>query len=215
MISGRVFMPHTTLRPLRNKPRPAVFLSPDTTTGRVYERGSMMMPGKLTVLTGPMFAGKTEALIERAIRIPSAFRRVYKPTTDTRQGDGYILSHGGESISALWVDPALDGVDPASSVFIDEAQFLLPAAIERVLQMQRSGTNLVLAGLDLDARGFPFGPMPEFLCLANEVVKLSGSCANCGRPSCRTSAKIPLQPGEKIRVGGSETYEPRCLDCVA
>jgi thymidine kinase len=158
-----------------------------------------------------MFAGKTEALIERAIQLPTGDRKVYKPTTDVRQGDGYILSHGGISISAEWIDPGLERLAAASHVFVDEAQFLTAPAVEKVLGLLRKGKNVVLGGLDLDANGHPFGHMPEFLSLADEVVKLQGTCASCGRPSSRTRCKGGLR--QTILVGGAETYEPMCRPC--
>lgn len=170
-----------------------------------------MTCGKLTVFCGPMFAGKTEALIEKALQLPTVDRKVYKPTTDTRQGDGYILSHGGISISAEWVDPGLERAEAVPNVVIDEAQFLAAPAVEKVLGLLRKGSSVFLGGLDLDANGHAFGHMPEFLCLADEVVKLRGTCSKCGCPSSRTWAKIQLQ--EKIVVGGSEIYEPRCRPC--
>lgn len=158
-----------------------------------------------------MFAGKSEALIERALQLPTVDRKVYKPTTDTRQGDGYILSHGGISISAEWIDPGLETIAPARTVLIDEAQFLTSPAVEKVLSLLVRGSSVVLGGLDLDASGQPFGHMPDFLSFADEVVKLQGTCAVCGRPSSRTKCKVELR--EKIRIGGAETYEPRCRPC--
>lgn len=169
--------------------------------------------GKLTVLAGPMFAGKTEALIERALKIPAGVRRVYKPVTDTRQGDGYILSHGGVSIAAEWTDPALERIEFVPNLFVDEAQFLSDWAILKVQALVEAGTHITLSGLDLTSDSYPFGPMPAFLALANEVVKLTGHCAQCGRPSTRTFRKEGKPDASGILVGGAETYEPRCLPC--
>lgn len=165
--------------------------------------------GKLTVICGPMFAGKTEALIERARTVKE--RKVYKPTIDTRHGDGVVVSHGGMAIEADWIDPDLECAFPAKHVFIDEAQFLRPPAVEKVLLLIRNGSDVTLAGLSLTAKGHPFGSMPEFLCLADEVVKLSGNCARCSRPSNRS--KSLTGPVEDIAIGGAEAYEPRCLIC--
>lgn len=173
----------------------------------------MTMHGRLTVLCGPMFAGKTEALIERASKLRVSERRVYKPTTDTRQGDGYILSHGGVSITADWIDPDLERIQDTAYILIDEAQFLSAAAVERVLGLVQRGKTVVLAGLDLNASGQPFGKMPDFLCLADEVVKLSGSCSICGCPSARSKCKVDLTG--PVLIGGADKYEPRCLPCFS
>ncbi len=158
-----------------------------------------------------MFAGKTEALIARAFSV--RHRRVLKPTTDTRNGESsHLLSHGGLSIAAEWVDPDLERLPNATTIFIDEAQFLTAAAVERVRRLQPT-TNITLAGLDLTAQGRPFGNMAEFLCLADEVIKLTGGCATCGRPSTRTRCKIVQT--DVVMIGGAEAYEPLCQTCFS
>jgi len=163
----------------------------------------------LIVLCGPMFAGKTEGLIDRTLRAGQAVR-VYKPTVDTRHGGSSVLSHGGRSLPATWTTPDLHGVQPGGFVAIDEAQFLAPEAIEKVRVLIQHGTALVLAGLDLTYQGEPFGPMPAFLSMADEVVKLKARCS-CGQPASRTFRKIA--GGGVVLVGGAEAYEPRCLPC--
>lgn len=170
-----------------------------------------ILPGYLTVLAGPMFAGKTEAFISLAEAVPEAQRSVYKPVIDTRHGEGYIQSHGGKRIPAKWTDLQLEGVEKRANIFIDEAQFLGPSAAVRVQELLRGGSNVTLAGLDLDYRALPFGLMPYFLALANRVVKLSGKCSRCEKPSSRTYRTI--QKSGTVLVGGSEAYEPRCLAC--
>lgn len=167
--------------------------------------------GRLTVFCGPMFAGKTEALIGATSNLRPGTYKVYKPTTDTRQEGGHILSHGGIGISAEWTDPGLECVEACAHILIDEAQFLTAPAVEKVMALVRKGCSVILAGLDLDAKTHPFGQMPEFLCLADEVVKLSGACSSCGRPSSRTHCKVPLEG--TVLVGGAEKYEPKCKAC--
>jgi thymidine kinase len=169
-----------------------------------------MPTGRLTVFSGPMFAGKTEALIEAALKTRPGERKVYKPTVDTRHDGGYLLSHGGVSIEAEWLDPDLTCVVQARHIFIDEAQFLTHPSIRAVISLLKAGSNLALAGLDLDSNGVPFGCMPTFLALADTVIKVQGTCASCGRPSCRTASKVRV---EGIVIGGSEMYEPKCLSC--
>lgn len=176
----------------------------------------MMSAGKLTVICGPMFSGKTEALIAHAMRLPG--RKVYKPVTDTRNKGTSILSHGGRGIFAESVDvqlaqlinrgaPALD----TKHILIDEAQFLAHEAVDHIALLTRHGVSVVLAGLDLDAHGKPFGHMGEVLALADAIQKLSGTCSKCGRPSSRTRCKV-LQETQ-VLVGGGETYEPLCRTC--
>lgn len=163
----------------------------------------------LSVLCGPMFAGKTEGLIDRTLRANRAVR-VYKPTVDTRYEGSAILSHAGRRIPATWTTPDLRDVQSGGFIAIDEAQFLDLEAIERVRVLVRQGTDLVLAGLDLTFHGEPFGPMPSFLAMADEVVKLKARCA-CGRPATRTFRK---HTGDSVvLIGGAELYEPRCLPC--
>jgi len=168
-------------------------------------------PGQLTVLSGPMFSGKTEKFIDRAIQFPSGQRAVYKPVIDTRHGDGYIQSHGGRRISAKWVDLKLEHIEPAPNLFIDEAQFLDPNALGKIQSLIQAGYSITLAGLDLDYRGQPFGLMPHFFCLADEVIKLSGKCARCPAQSTRTYRKIKEEG--TVLVGGADSYEARCLKC--
>lgn len=170
-----------------------------------------MNPGQLIVLAGPMFAGKTETLISSAVRVPEDQRIVYKPVADTRHEGSDIRSHDGRVIPASFIDLSLHDAELKPCIFIDEAQFLAPCSVDKVMEMVHHGSRVVLAGLDLDYRAKPFGPMPDFMCLANTVIKLTGKCAQCSKPSCRTYRTKNLRG--TILVGGAEAYEPRCLTC--
>lgn len=170
-----------------------------------------MSAGSLTVLSGPMFAGKTDTFIAMALSIAEEDRKVYYPEIDTRYESGFITAHNGKKIAAVPVDLQLERVAPSAHIFIDEAQFLCSTAAEKVMELVRGGAHVVLSGLDLDYRESPFGLMPFFMAKANKVLKITGKCAQCGEPSTRTYRKV----GKKkvVLVGGEEAYEPRCLTC--
>jgi len=172
-----------------------------------------MIRGQLTVLSGPMFAGKTDTLITMASAVPDGDRRVYYPEIDTRYEAGYVTAHNGRKILAEPVDLQLSRVVAAQNVFIDEAQFLTDLeALERVLKLVRGGSNVIVAGLDLDYAEKPFGLMGEFMVRANKVLKITGICSHCGASSTRTYRKAS-GINDVVLIGGSERYEPRCLDC--
>lgn len=170
------------------------------------------MNGRLEVICGPMFAGKTEALIQRVKTANDlGGKYVFKPTTDTRHADQLVHSHAGTVIEALSLAPDAPDLPEAGVIAIDEAQFLSGDAIPRLLEAVKFGTRVICAGLDLDAFGRPFGPMPILMAFANEVTKLSGTCAKCRRPSTRSHRLV--RSDAAILVGGSESYEPRCIVC--
>jgi thymidine kinase len=170
-----------------------------------------MIKGTLTVFCGPMFAGKTEGLIERVLLAKKAVR-VYKPTIDTRHKSSEIISHGGRKILGSWVSPTLDKVWPGGFIAIDEAQFLEPAAVEVICRLLECETDIVLSGLDLDYLGQPFGPMPDFIALANEVIRLEATCTQCGQKASRTHRKVE-NDRRQVLIGGENLYEPRCVPC--
>lgn len=172
-----------------------------------------MRVGRLRVLTGPMFSEKTENLIAMARSLPEEERGIYKPITDTRHEDGFIESHRGTRIPALWTDLDLLDVqeDGVSQIFVDEAQFLNESAMKQVLKLLRMGIHVTLSGLDLDYRGLPFGVMPILLSYADVVLKLTAKCSICGGASNRTHRKV--QSEDLILIGGEESYDTRCLLC--
>ena len=181
-----------------------------------------MPAGTLTVIAGPMFAGKSTELMRRVrratlARIPVA---VFKPALDARAPG--ILSHDGIAAHATSVPSAevirqhLARLPARSLVAIDEVQFFDTHLVAVVQEAVRAGYDVVAAGLDLDYRGEPFGPMPVLLALADEVVKLSAVCMVCGRPATRSQRLINGQPaglGPTVQIGGADRYEARCLDC--
>jgi thymidine kinase len=177
-------------------------------------------PGSLTVITGSMFSGKTEELIRRVRRALYARRRVqvFKPALDTRTDDTLIRSHNGVPHEALAVETSaemLRRVRPETHmVAVEEIQFFDPAVVEVCQTLAARGHQVVAAGLDMDFRGCPFGPMPTLLSVADEVVKLRAICAVCGQDAARSQRLIDGKPAPAsaptILVGAQEHYEARC-----
>jgi thymidine kinase len=176
--------------------------------------------GKLTVITGPMFSGKTETLIKV---LANGSRRggplaAYKPAVDNRYAVDAIVSHSKKSFIAkalsLEEPRALASEHPARAlVGIDEVQFFRPWMVEEILRLLHCDIDVTVSGLDLTYQGQPFGIMPELLCLADEIHKLWAICAKCGLRASRTYRTAPVPAGESVLVGGAEAYEARCLGC--
>ena len=183
-----------------------------------YEFGG----GWLEVIAGPMFSGKSEEMIRRVTRalIAKQHVQVFKPAIDDRYDDVAVASHAGRKLEAI----AIADVDDLRSriersvqvVAIDEGQFLGHDLVALAGELAESGKRVLIAGLDLDFRGEPFGPMPELLARAEVVEKLTAIC-RCGRFATRTQRLIQGQPAHfddpVILVGASESYEPRCREC--
>lgn len=167
--------------------------------------------GRLRILTGPMFSDKTETLIHMAKAIPDELRGCYRPVRDTRDLEGFFVSHRGTTLPCQWACNDLSDVQEHNHIFIDEAQFLETTAIDRINEFLRKGISFTLSGLDLDYRGRPFGPMPDLLAFADTVLKMSANCSQCGRLASRTYRKV--QSDDLILVGADESYEPRCICC--
>ncbi|MGC9529106.1 MAG: thymidine kinase [Candidatus Bipolaricaulaceae bacterium] len=186
------------------------------------------MAGRLEVIAGCMFSGKTEELLRRVERARIAKKRVLllKPALDTRYADEEVVTHYGRSLPAfrlpvtgegerLWA--LADGrIDGAEVVAFDEAQFFSSAFPGLCEQLVAQGKRVVVAGLDLNFRGQPFGPMPRLLALADEVIKLQAVCVICGQAATRTQRLVdgaPATSGPEILVAGLEAYEARCRNC--
>ena len=182
-----------------------------------YEFGG----GWLEVITGPMFSGKSEELIRRVTRALIAGQnvQVFKPTLDDRYDAVAIASHNGRKLEAQPIS-SVDDITrflkkDTQVIAVDEVQFLSKAFTPLGLRLADQGSRVIIAGLDLDFRGIPFGPMPELLAQAEVVVKLTAICS-CGRAATRTQRLIQGQPAHAsdpvILVGASESYEPRCRE---
>lgn len=176
--------------------------------------------GSLEVICGSMFSGKTEEMIRRLRRATIARQKVqvFKPIIDIRFGVGKVTSHGGAAFDALPIHKAagiLDNLEPDTTVIgIDEAQFFEPEIIHIVQSLADRGLRVIVAGLDLDFRGEPFGSMPLLMALAEQVTKLQAICMTCGEPACRTQRLVNGQPANYddpvVIVGAAELYEARC-----
>lgn len=174
--------------------------------------------GWIEVICGCMFSGKTEELIRRLkrARIAELKVEVFKPEVDRRYDDTHIVSHDTSSVFATPVDRAsriLDIPDETSVVGIDEAQFFdaeLPAVCQ---ELALRGVRVVVAGLDMDYRGQPFGPMPGMLAIAEYVTKVHAICVHCG--NLATHSYRLAAGDEVILLGEKEQYEPRCRSCYS
>ena len=181
-------------------------------------------PGWIEVISGVMFAGKSEELIRRVRRAIIARRRVqvFKSHLDSRYMGLYsVSSHDGTELDASPVDSAAEIfrlVRPESQlVAIDEAQFLDPDIVPVSTTLAARGVRVILAGTDTDFRGEPFGAMGELMAIAELVDKLQAICVVCGDPACRNQRLINGKPARydspTIMVGGRESYEARCRHC--
>lgn len=173
--------------------------------------------GWIEVVTGPMFSGKSEELIRLLRRAAIARQRVavFKPALDNRFSPRDVVSHSQWRIPCEMVERAeeiLSRVDPRTEVVgIDEAQFFdddLPGVCSRLASL---GKRVIVAGLDMDYRGIPFGPMPTLLAIAERVDKISAICSRCGAPAAYTQRLTAA--AEQVVVGAADVYEARCRRC--
>lgn len=176
--------------------------------------------GWIEVICGSMFSGKTEELIRRVKRAVIARQvvQVFKPSLDDRYDAVQVASHSGAYYSAVPVQGVADmraQLRPdAEVVAIDEVQFFDPDVLNFCREAAHQGCRVIVAGLDLDFRAEPFGPMPQLMADAEQVDKLQAICLVCGAPASRTQRLINGQPASYddpiILVGASENYEARC-----
>jgi len=179
--------------------------------------------GWLETISGCMFAGKTEELIRRIKVLEFAKKEimVFKPAIDNRYSDTNIASHAGSFVECLVVNDAkeiLELVKPSTEVVaIDEAQFFSDNITDVCAALALRGIRVMVAGLDTDFRGEPFGPMPYLMAEAEFSTKLTAICNKCGAPATRTQRIINGTPAHYkdpiILVGAAESYEARCRRC--
>lgn len=197
-------------------------------------------PGRLEVICGPMFAGKTTELVRRLALTPGAV--AVKPTRDTRYATDELVSHDGLRLPAIAVADAHalalalerigsrhsgsagtwpgessscgpEALATSNAVGIDEAHFFGNALTPVCTALVERGVRVVVAGIERDHRGRPFEPFPALLCEADEVIKLTARCAACGRPAIHSQRMVA--DDSPIVVGGAELYEPRCRACFS
>lgn len=181
--------------------------------------------GSIVVICGSMFAGKSEELIRRARRALYAKKNVevFKPAIDVRYDESMVVTHMGvrhEAIPVRNVEELAKRLSPATEVIcIEEAQFFDASLVQLAVAWADQGREVIIAGLDQDFRRRPFGPMAEFLAIADEVVKLRAICMKCGRPASHTYRMIDGQPAHEddpiIMIGATESYEARCRRCYS
>jgi thymidine kinase len=179
--------------------------------------------GGIEIVCGSMFSGKTEELIRRVRRAKIAKQnvQVFKPAMDTRYTTEAVTSHNGLGVDAVPVQSAAEIekliLPETSVVAIDEVQFFGWEVTELCQKLADRGVRVIAAGLDMDFRGEPFGPIPVLMAQAETVDKLQAICVVCGNPASRTQRLINGQPAAYdnpvILVGGSESYEARCRKC--
>ncbi len=176
--------------------------------------------GSIEVITGSMFCGKTEELIRRLRRATIAKQKVqvFKPIIDNRYAEEKVTSHAGANFDALPIQQSKDVFnhldDDTTVVAIDEAQFFDAEIVNITQQLADRGIRIIAAGLDMDFRGEPFGPMPILMAQAEEVSKLHAICVICGEEASRTQRLVDHHPARYddpvVIVGASELYEARC-----
>ena len=178
--------------------------------------------GSIEVVCGSMFSGKTDELIRRLVRATIAKQKVqvFKPAIDVRYAVEKVTSHAGSSFDAIPVSNAaeiLEKIDEDTTVVgIDEAQFFDPEVVHVSQELASKGIRVLAAGLDMDFKGEPFGPMPILMSLAEDVSKLHAICMVCGNEASRTQRLVNGKPARYddpiVIVGASEMYEARCRE---
>ncbi len=173
--------------------------------------------GWIEVICGSMFSGKSEELIRRLRRAIIAKQRVqiFKPTIDSRYADAEIVSHSEmrlPSISVASSAELMTKLDPSTEVIgVDEAQFFDAGIVEVCQRIADQGKRVIVAGLDKDYRGAPFGPIPTLMAVAEDVTKTLAICMRCGSPANNTQRLV--ESDELVVVGAQGLYEARCRGC--
>lgn len=176
--------------------------------------------GSIEIITGSMFSGKTDELIRRLVRARIARQKiqVFKPTIDNRYAVEKVTSHAGANLDAIAVTSSAEILARLNAettvVGIDEGQFFDEGIVTVAEELAERGLRVIIAGLDMDFRGEPFGPMPLLMARAERVDKLQAICMVCGEPASRTQRLVNGQPARYddpvVIVGAAELYEARC-----
>lgn len=184
-----------------------MFIEPNT---------SGLRRGSIEVICGSMFSGKTEELIRRLkrVRIANQQAAIFKPAMDTRYDKQQIVSHDTNSLDSKPVERArmiLDLAGSAEVIGIDEAQFFDSDLSTVCEELAKRGVRVIIAGLDMDFQGNPFGQMPHLLAKADFVTKLHAICMQCGHIANYSYRKVASE--EQVLLGAKDAYEPRCRSC--
>lgn len=172
--------------------------------------------GRIEVICGSMFSGKTEELIRRIKRAQFARQQVeiFKPSIDIRYSEEEVVSHEGHSILSTPIDSSASIVllaGDADVVGVDEAQFFDDGLVDVCNQLADAGKRVIVAGLDMDFKGVPFGPMPALLAIADEVTKVHAVCVRCGDLAYISHRTIDDE--RRVVLGEQHEYEPLCRSC--
>lgn len=178
--------------------------------------GEAHRPGRIEVVCGSMFSGKTEELIRRLKRAKFAHQRVeiFKPTLDIRYSEDEVVSHDKNSIISTPVDSSSSILLLSSDidvVGIDEAQFLDEGLVSVCNELANRGVRVIVAGLDMDYKGVPFGPMPGLCAIADQVTKVHAICVRCGALAYVSHRTV--NNDKRVLLGEQTEYEPLCRDC--
>ena len=178
--------------------------------------GEAHRPGRIEVVCGSMFSGKTEELIRRMKRAKFAKQKVeiFKPSIDTRYSDEDVVSHDQNSIHSTPIESSGSLLLLASDidvVGIDEAQFFDNGLVEVCNELANRGIRVIVAGLDMDFKGIPFGPIPALCAIADEVTKVHAICVRCGALAYVSHRLISTD--RRVLLGEKDEYEPLCREC--
>ena len=178
--------------------------------------GEARRPGRIEVVCGSMFSGKTEELIRRMKRAKFAKQKVeiFKPSIDTRYSDEDVVSHDQNSIHSTPIESSGSLLLLASDidvVGIDEAQFFDNGLVEVCNELANRGIRVIVAGLDMDFKGIPFGPIPALCAIADEVTKVHAICVRCGALAYVSHRLISND--RRVLLGEKDEYEPLCREC--
>ena len=176
----------------------------------------MHRPGRIEVVCGSMFSGKTEELIRRLRRAQFAHQRVeiFKPAIDVRYSEEDVVSHDQNHIHSTPIDSSASILLLSSDidvVGIDEAQFLDMGLIDVCNELAYRGIRVIIAGLDMDYKGVPFGPMPGLCAIADDVTKVHAICVKCGNLAYVSHRKVAND--RRVLLGETGEYEPLCREC--
>ena len=178
--------------------------------------GEFRRHGRIEVICGSMFSGKTEELIRRLKRAKFAKQQVeiFKPSIDTRYSDVDVVSHDQNTIQSTPIDSSgsillLAGEN--EMIGIDEAQFLDNGLVDVCNQLANRGIRVIIAGLDMDFKGKPFGPMPALCAIADDVTKVHAICVKCGSQAYVSHRLVASD--KRVLLGETQEYEPLCREC--
>ncbi len=179
--------------------------------------GDFVKRGWIEVICGSMFSGKTEELLRRLNRAKIARQKIeiFKPQIDVRYSETEVVSHDEKAIASTPVDSALNILlyvsDDVDVVGIDEAQFFDNNLVDVCNQLANRGIRVIVAGLDMDYMGKPFGPMPQLMAIAEYVTKVHAICIMCGNLAQYSHRKV--KSDKLVLLGETTEYEPLCREC--